>query len=360
MTILGIETSCDDTAAAVVRDDSLPTVLSSAVSSQIDIQKQYGGVVPEIASRSHLEAILPTIAESLHKAFPDEPTNKSLLELLDSQHPVWRKIDAIAVTKGPGLSGSLLMGTLSARTLATVIDKPIIPVHHIIGHASAQWLKEGKPPEFPCLALVVSGGHSNIMLFQSVDNFKLLGQTRDDAVGEAFDKVAKMLGLAYPGGPSITKAAEHGNSDTFKLPIPKVDTPYDFSFSGLKTAVLRLLQKAIGEDYTFPSYQLATRLNQQQINDMAASFQMTAIKILIRKMQKAEKEFKPKSVIIGGGVAANKLLREEMMRNISTSVQFIDPHYCTDNAAMIAAAALSLNISPTSEDSIIIKPNWAL
>ncbi|MBP6880366.1 tRNA (adenosine(37)-N6)-threonylcarbamoyltransferase complex transferase subunit TsaD [Candidatus Saccharibacteria bacterium] len=360
MTILGIETSCDDTAAAVVRDDKLPTVLSSVVSSQIDIQKQYGGVVPEVASRSHLEAILPTIAESLCRAFPDQNIVKSSLELLDFRHSVWKKIDAIAVTMGPGLSGSLLMGTLSARTLATIIDKPIIPVHHIIGHASAQWLKTGKSPKFPCLALIVSGGHSNIMLFKSASDFQLLGQTRDDAVGEAFDKVAKMLGLAYPGGPSITRAAKYGSPTAFKLPIPKVDSPYDFSFSGLKTAVLRSLQKAICKDYTFPSHQLAAKLSQEQINDMAASFQMTAVKILIKKMQKAEREFAPESVIIGGGVAANQLLREEMANNISGSVQFIDAHYCTDNAAMIAAAALSLKISPTSEETIIIQPNWSL
>ena len=233
--ILGIETSCDETAASVVLDGR--QILSSVVNSQIDIHAMYGGVVPEVAARSHIEVINPVINQAL--------TDAGL---------TWDDIDAIAVTYAPGLIGSLLIGTLAARTLAILKNKPLYPVHHIKAHVYANFLnQDGKVPEFPILSLIVSGGHSQLVLFKSHTDFAIIGQTQDDAIGEAFDKVAKILGLPYPGGPSIAKAAENGNPLAYDLPKAKLANKYDFSFSGLKTAVLRAVQREIGVDFTYPS-----------------------------------------------------------------------------------------------------------
>lgn len=316
MRILGIETSCDETAAAVVDDGR--TLVSNVVQSQIDIHKVFGGVVPEVAARSHLEVMLPVVDEALQKA--------------DS---TWDDIDAIAVTYAPGLVGSLLIGSLTARTLAMIKQKPLYPVHHVEAHVYANFLLE-KAPAFPVLALIVSGGHSQLVLFRDHGDYDLLGQTQDDAVGEAFDKVAKIIGLPYPGGPSIAKAAEHGDPHAFKLPKAKMQGAYDFSFSGLKTAVLRTLQAHIGEDYNFPSFRLSERLDDATRANMAASFRRIAVETLVDKAEKAYKDLSPASFVIAGGVAADRELRHQLSARLPLQINYPDMALCTDNAAMIA------------------------
>ena len=316
MKILGIESSCDETAAAIVEDGK--KLLSNVVVSQIDIHKEYGGVIPEIAARSHIEAINPVINKALAEA------NLTIDD-----------IDAIAVTYAPGLIGSLLIGTLAARTLAILHHKPLVRVQHVEGHVYANFLNE-KQPEFPLLALIVSGGHSQLVLFKDHGNYELLGQTNDDAIGEAFDKVAKILGLPYPGGPAIARAAKEGDKFKYHFPDAKLKHPYDFSFSGLKTAVLRAVQKEVGVSYDFPSFKLKDKLKTSEINDFAASFQYTAIKTLVTKTVKAYNEFQPKSVVIAGGVAANQELREQLKAALPINIDYAPISLCTDNAAMIA------------------------
>lgn len=316
MKILGIESSCDETAAAIVEDGK--KILSNVVVSQIDIHKEYGGVIPEIAARSHIEAINPVINKALAEA------NLTIDD-----------IDAIAVTYAPGLIGSLLIGTLATRTLAILHHKPLVKVQHVEGHVYANFLNE-KQPEFPLLALIVSGGHSQLVLFKDHGNYELLGQTNDDAIGEAFDKVAKILGLPYPGGPAIARAAKDGDKFKYHLPDAKLKHPYDFSFSGLKTAVLRAVQKEVGVSYDFPSFKLKDKLKTSEINDFAASFQYTAIKTLVTKTVKAYNEFQPKSVVIAGGVAANQELREQLKATLPIDIDYAPISLCTDNAAMIA------------------------
>ena len=320
MKILGIESSCDETAAAIVEDGA--KILSNVVVSQIDIHAEYGGVIPEIAARSHIEAINPV----LHKAFAD-----ANLTIDD--------IDAIAVTHTPGLVGSLLAGTLAARTHAVLHDKPFYPTHHLKSHIYANWLS-GYQPEFPLLAAVISGGHTQIIYMERHDHFEIIGTTRDDAIGECFDKVAKILGLPYPGGPAIANAAKNGNPTKYHLPIPKVDG-LDFSFSGIKTAVLRAVQKELNLPITTPSYELQKHLSEQQIADFAASFQATAVDILIKKLKKAAETHPVKSVLLAGGVSANQLLREELKKHFEKThkVYFPEPKFSTDNGAMVASAA---------------------
>jgi len=316
MKILGIESSCDETAASVVEDGR--RMLSNVVYSQIDIHAQYGGVVPEIAARSHIEVINPVINRAL--------TDANL---------TWDDIDAIAVTYAPGLVGSLLVGTLAARTLAVLKNKPLYPIHHVEAHVYANFLNE-KAPEFPMLALIVSGGHTQLVLFRDHGDFELLGQTRDDAVGEAFDKVAKIIGLPYPGGPAIAKLAENGDPDAYKLPISKLDGRYDFSFSGLKTAVLRAVQHEIGVDVDFPSADLAERLDDVQRANFAASFQRTAVDTLVLTTMRAFQDYLPKSVVIAGGVSANQELRKALSKRLPIEIEYAPINLCTDNAAMIA------------------------
>lgn len=320
MKILGIESSCDETAAAIVEDGA--KILSNVVVSQIDIHAEYGGVIPEIAARSHIEAINPV----LHKAFAD-----ANLTIDD--------IDAIAVTHTPGLVGSLLAGTLAARTLAVLHNKPFYPTHHLKSHIYANWLS-GYQPEFPLLAAVISGGHTQIIYMERHDHFEIIGTTRDDAIGECFDKIAKILGLPYPGGPAIANAAKNGNPTKYHLPIPKVDG-LDFSFSGIKTAVLRAVQKELNLPITTPSYELQKHLSEQQIADFAASFQATAVDILIKKLKKAAETHPAKSVLLAGGVSANQLLREELKKHFEKThkVYFPEPKFSTDNGAMVASAA---------------------
>lgn len=325
MKILGIETSCDETAAAVVEDGQL--LLSNVILSSMDLHAQYGGVVPEIAARSHIEAIMPVIEQALTEA-----------------ECTWDDIDAIAVTYGAGLGGSLLIGVLTARTLAISREKPLYAINHVEGHVYANFLTDTSlpgyvmrttQPQFPMLAIIVSGGHSQLVLFRDHFDYTLLGHTQDDAIGEAFDKVAKILGLPYPGGPSVAKAALQGNPKAFTLPKAKVGR-YDFSFSGLKTAVLRLAQAQIGESYDFPSTKLPQRLSDAQKLDIAASFQRIAIETIVDKAKLAFEEFNPASVVIAGGVAASSELRCQLTEALLLPVEYPDFKLCTDNAAMIA------------------------
>jgi len=339
MKILGIETSCDETAAAVVADGA--KILSNVVATQIDLHKAYGGVVPEIAARSHIEVITPVVEQALAEAFPDSPDK-------------WDEINAIAVTYGPGLSGSLLIGTLTARTLAYVKDKPLYGVNHVTAHAMANMLLDPQP-QFPMLSLIVSGGHSQIVLFNDRSDYELLGQTQDDAVGEAFDKVAKIIGLPYPGGPSIQKAAESGDPTKYDFPKANMPNPYDFSFSGLKTAVLRRVQEICGKDYTFPSFKLAGLLSAQQVNDLAASFQRVAIETLVDNVEKAYNEYSPASVVIGGGVAANSELRRQLQERLPLEIRYIPMNLCTDNAAMIATLGYYQAQGREADDAMVLQ-----
>jgi N6-L-threonylcarbamoyladenine synthase len=353
MKILGIETSCDETAAAVVEDGS--TLLSNVVASSMDIHVQYGGVVPEIAARSHIEAIIPVIQQTLKDA-----------------GCTWSDIDGIAVTYGAGLGGSLLVGVLTARTLAITHSKPLYGINHVEAHVYANFLTESslpglslrsKQPSFPMLAIIVSGGHTQLVLFRDHFDYTVLGQTHDDAIGEAFDKVAKILGLPYPGGPSIAQAAEKGDPLAFPLPKAKMDK-YDFSFSGLKTAVLRLAQAQIGEDYGFPSIKLPGCLSVAQKHDIAASFQRVAIEAVVDKAKLAFKEFVPKSIVIAGGVAANTELRHQLTEAVPLAIEYPDAQLCTDNGAMVAALGCfkaSLKQPPLADPySLAIEPNLSM
>ncbi len=316
MLVLGIESSCDETAAAVVRGGR--EILSSVISSQIEMHKPFGGVVPELASREHLEKIEPVVSEALERA------NVSL-----------KDIDAIAVTQGPGLIGSLLVGVCYAKALAYGLDVPIIGVNHIEGHVFSVAF-DNPPIEYPALALIVSGGHTNLFFVPEAGQYKVVSRTRDDAAGEAFDKVAKMLGLDYPGGPVVEKLAREGAAGKIKFPVAKIsDGRADFSFSGLKTGVARYVREnniqPVGENEA-PS---------QEIKDICAGFQTTVIKSLVGTMEKLALELKPKTLIVAGGVACNRALREAAQNaagKLNLPVYFPSKHLSTDNAAMIAAA----------------------
>jgi N6-L-threonylcarbamoyladenine synthase len=326
MNLLGIETSCDETAAAVVRDGQ--KLLSNVVASQVDLHAQYGGVVPEVAARSHVEVILPVINQALTQAFPK----------IKTQSGQWQQIDGIAVTRGPGLLGSLLIGVHTAQILAELHRKPLYGLNHVEAHVYAAWIDSESPPQFPLLALIVSGGHSQIVLFRDHLDYDVLGQTLDDASGEAFDKIAKLLNLGFPGGPAVSKAALAGNDNAFAFPKPKLGaTSLDYSFSGLKTAVLRTVQQLAGLDHTAPSWELYDKLTTTQRNDISASFQKTVADTLIDRLERAVQAHRPKSIVLAGGVAANQLLRSEAKRRLSAPVIIPPIHLCTDNAAMIAA-----------------------
>ena len=326
MKILGIESSCDETAAAVVQDGRV--LLSNVVRSSMDLQAAFGGVVPEIAARSHIESIMPVIEQALREA--------------DS---TWDNIDAIVVTYGAGLGGSLLVGVLTARTLAIAKSKPLYAINHVEAHIYANFLTETplegyilpqRAPKFPMLGLIVSGGHSQLVLWRDHFDYTLLGQTLDDAIGEAFDKVAKIIGLPYPGGPSVGKKAQNGDAYAYKFPKARLNAKYDYSYSGVKTAVLRAAQKMIGETHEFPSFKLAERLSEKQKADIAASFQRIAIETVVDKTVLAFEEFQPRSVVIGGGVAASPELRRQLAERLPFPPEYTDPKLCTDNGAMIA------------------------
>jgi N6-L-threonylcarbamoyladenine synthase len=310
--ILGIETSCDETAAAVIQDGC--RILSNVVASQAELHAKYGGVFPEVASREHVLKIVPVIDEAMRGA-----------------NVAWRDLNAIAVTHGPGLAGSLLVGVNAAKGIALGQKLPLLGTNHLEGHIYANWLDAGLPfiaqdeDVFPLVALIASGGHSSLVLMQGHGAYVELGHTIDDAAGEAFDKIARLLHLGYPGGPAIQRAAEHGDASAFKLPRAQTQRPYDFSFSGLKTAVLNLV-KRLGEE-NLP------------VNDLAASAQAAIVDMLVEKTQLAVEAHNAKMVLLAGGVAANQRLRQEMRARASRPVLYPPPKLCLDNGAMIAAAA---------------------
>ncbi len=361
MRVLGIETSCDETAAAVVEDGH--KLISNVVASSMDLHKVYGGVVPEIAARSHIESIIPVIDEAVVSVG-------------------WDKIDAIAVTQGAGLGGSLLVGVMTARTLAISKNKPLYSVNHVEGHVYANFITSTllsgfalpeEQPEFPLLAVIVSGGHTQLVLFRNHFDYQILGRTRDDAIGEAFDKVAKIIGLPYPGGPSVAHAALQGEADKYVLPKARLDERYEFSFSGLKTAVLRLAQEEIGEDFTFPSFDIAARLSDKQKADIAASFQRVAIETVVDKAVLACEEFQPRSIVIAGGVAANHELRRQLAERLDAlrardgysapAPSYTDIKLCTDNGAMIATLGCfkaMLGAEQADPQTLTIQPNLTM
>ncbi len=310
MRILAIETSCDDTGAAVLLNGR--KILSNVVSSQVAVHQKYGGVVPELASRKHIEMIVPIVTEALEKA-----------EL------TLQEVDGIAVTQGPGLVGSLLVGLSFAKSLAFVTGVPWVGVNHIEAHLSAIFLEE-KPPRFPFIGLVVSGGHTSLFRVEGFGKYHLLGQTRDDAAGEAFDKVAKLLGLGYPGGPIIDELSLTGNSKAIRFPRASLgkDT-FDFSFSGVKTAVVNFVK-------THPAP--ARGYQEEMVRDIASSFQEAVVDVLVKKTFQAAKHEGLKRVVLSGGVAANRLLRKRMTEEASEEklrVYLPSPQFCTDNAAMV-------------------------
>ena len=311
--ILGIETSCDETAISVVEDGV--HILSNVIASQFEIHAQYGGIYPEMASRAHIKAIVPVAKQALCQA-----------------HLGWQDLTAIAVTYGPGLPGSLLTGLNFAKGAALSCDLPLIPVNHLEGHLYAHWLQTGVAGaadgrlEFPLLALIVSGGHTELILMREHGNYEYLGGTLDDAAGEAFDKVARMLELGYPGGPAIEESAQQGNPRAFNLPRAWLPGTYDFSFSGLKTAVLRTLKRQLGPR------------SPRQTADMAASFQASVVEVLAEKTIQAAQEYETSAILLSGGVSANMALRRAARARTSVPVYALPPVLCTDNGAMIAAA----------------------
>lgn len=313
MQILGIETSCDETAAAVVEDGC--RILSNVVASQVDLHAQYGGIFPEMASRAHIEMVSPVVEQALAEA-----------------HMGWDDLDALAVTYGPGLPGSLLVGLNFAKGAALAKGLPLVPVNHLEGHVYAHWLlteAEGAADaalEFPLLALIVSGGHTELVVMHDHGQYTHLGSTLDDAAGEAFDKVARMLALGYPGGPAIERAAKLGNPKVFNFPRAWLPGTYNFSFSGLKTAVLRALRQYNGPH---PSNLAA---------DMAAAFQLAVVDVLTKKTARAAEACGARGVLLSGGVAANMALRTMARARLVVPVYTAPLILCTDNAAMIAAA----------------------
>lgn len=326
MNILGIETSCDETAAAVVLDGK--KVLSNSLATSSALHVKTGGIIPEIAARKQVESIIPIIKEAL---FPVGKEN----------------IDAIAVTYGPGLIGSLLVGVETARALACVWDKPIVPVNHLVAHVYANWIEKDKEPQFPAIALVASGGHTDFVSMKSHSDIEYVGGTRDDAAGEAFDKTARLIGLPYPGGPSIAEAAARFSGQTLDLfPRPMInEDTIDTSFSGLKTAVLNYTKK--NNDY--------------EISQIAAEVQEAIVDTLVAKSLKAVLKYSPKSFILAGGVSANTRLREKLTTALKNKAEvFIpNPMHSTDNAVMVATAAF-YNYKPVPWRQIVTNPSLSI
>ena len=306
--ILAIESSCDETSMSIIKNGS--TEICTVTNTQIDIHKKFGGVVPEVASRSHIENVTIVLDELLYRS-------KFTMDM----------IDAIAVTYGPGLIGSLMIGLQCAKTISLVTGKPLIPVHHIAGHIYANNLE--KRLEFPLIALVVSGGHTDLVYMREDYSFRKIGSTLDDAIGEAYDKVAKVCGLEYPGGPKVDKLAKEGK-DTYDLPYPLDDDSYNFSFSGIKSAVVNIIHNE------------EQRGNKIRVADMCTSFQNRVVSVVVKKTMRALKEYNAKNLVLAGGVAANSYLREELTKACNKEdINFSYPRiaYCTDNGAMIGAAA---------------------
>lgn len=333
--ILAIETSCDETACAILENGR--ALLSSTVASQMDIHTRYGGVFPEVASRQHVLSIIPVVEETL---------DQSNLTLKD--------IDAVAVTRGPGLAGSLVVGMNMAKGIALGMNLPIIGVNHLEGHIYSSWIYNSgdaapAEPQFPLMALLVSGGHTELNLMTDHLTYKRLGATLDDAAGEAFDKVARVLGLPYPGGPSVQRAAETGDPTRFKFPRARLDSPYDFSFSGLKTAVLYEVNDLKKKQPTLP------------VEDLAASFQATVVDVLFNKTIRAARDHNAKEILVAGGVSANRALREAFQTQSEFKVHIPAFSLCTDNAAMIAAAGYyRYALGHVSDMGMDVQPTWPL
>ena len=349
MRILGIETTCDETGVAVVENGR--RILSNVVASSVDLQKKYGGVVPEVAAREQVRSILPVIAEAIENAAQIRSTkSETRNNLSNPKITKWAKenVDAIAVAYGPGLIGSLLIGVETVKALALAWDKPLISVNHLVGHIYSNWLESSsKPafrletrsmrailkPKFPLVALIVSGGHTDLVLMTDHGKFKLLGSTLDDAAGESFDKVAKLLGLGYPGGPEIERSAQQLTTDrkqlSFKFPRPLLNSrDFDFSFSGLKTSVVNYVSQLSDV--------------KDQVPAIAAEFQLAVVDVLVKKTIKASQKFNARSIVVGGGVAANELLRKELRvksLELKTPVFLPQKNLSVDNGAMIAVAA---------------------
>ncbi|AIR89110.1 tRNA (adenosine(37)-N6)-threonylcarbamoyltransferase complex transferase subunit TsaD [Pseudomonas cremoricolorata] len=335
MLVLGLETSCDETGVALY--DSERGLLADALFSQIDLHRVYGGVVPELASRDHVKRMLPLIRE-----------------VLASAGCVASDIDAIAYTAGPGLVGALLVGASCAQALAFAWDVPAIGVHHMEGHLLAPML-EAQPPQFPFVALLVSGGHTQLVRVDGIGQYQLLGESLDDAAGEAFDKTAKLIGLNYPGGPEIARLAEHGVPGRFKFPRPMTDRPgLEFSFSGLKTFALNTWQQccAAGDD------------TEQTRCDVSLAFQQAVVETLTIKCKRALKQTGLKRLVIAGGVSANKALRaslEEMLAGLKGNVYYARPQFCTDNGAMIAYAGCQRLLAGQQQDlAISVQARWPM
>jgi N6-L-threonylcarbamoyladenine synthase len=326
MNVLGIETSCDETGVALYSTER--GLIAHALHSQVDLHAVYGGVVPEIASRDHIRMLLPLVQQVLDEAGTEQP-------------------DAIAYTAGPGLVGALMVGGGMANGLGLAWDCPVIPVHHMEGHLLAPML-EDEPPEFPFLALLVSGGHTMLVAVRALGDYRLLGTTLDDAVGEAFDKTAKLLGLGYPGGPALANLAEQGNEQAFAFPRPMQNKPgFDFSFSGLKTAVMLEVRKA----------ETAGALCHA---DVAASFQRAAVDTLIARATKAAKSEGLNRIVVAGGVGANKLLRKDLAARFDGTVYYPRMEFCTDNGAMIACAGALRLAEAEPAQEIKVQARWSL
>ena len=333
--ILAIETSCDETACAILENGR--ALLASIVASQMDIHARYGGVFPEVASRQHVLSIIPVVEQTLVQS------NLSLHDM-----------DAIAVTRGPGLAGSLVVGMNMAKGLALGTGLPLVGVNHLEGHIYSSWIYnagESIPPEpqFPLMALLVSGGHTELNLVTDHLTYQRLGSTLDDAAGEAFDKVARLLGLSYPGGPSIQRAAESGDPARFKFPRAKLEGTYDFSFSGLKTAVLYEVNELKKKSTTLP------------VEDLAASFQSAVVDVLFKKTLQAARDYNTKEILVAGGVSANRALRQAFQSQKDFKVHIPPFSLCTDNAAMIAAAGYyRFALGHISQLDIDVQPTWRL
>ena len=333
--LLAIETSCDETAAAVIENGR--ALVSSVVASQMELHARYGGVYPEVASRQHVLSIVPVVEQALAEA-----------------HITLADVDAIAVTRGPGLAGSLVVGMNAAKGLALGAGIPLVGVNHLEGHIYSSWVYdagETPPPEpqFPLLALLVSGGHTELNLMTDHLTYKRLGSTLDDAAGEAFDKVARLLGLAYPGGPSIQKAAEDGDPNRFKFPRARLEGTWDFSFSGVKTAVLYETKKIEKSGRPLP------------VPDLAASFQAAVVDVLVAKTIAAAREFGAKEILVAGGVSANRALRQAFKSQTEFPVNIPRLSLCTDNAAMIGAAGyFRYALGHVSAMDLDVQPNWPL
>lgn len=339
MKILGIETSCDDTAASVVEDGRF--LLSNVIASQVELHNRYGGVVPEVASRQHVLEIIPTIEESLSQSKCS-----------------FKDLDAIAVTNGPGLAGSLIVGLNTAKGLAFGNDLPLIGINHLEGHIYANWLDGETPDElhgFPLLCLIASGGHTDLILMSNHGEYELLGRTRDDAAGEAFDKAARVLGLGFPGGPEIQKASENALGN-IEMPRAWLKGSLDFSFSGLKTA---FLNKA--KDLGIYPPDLNKNVDAEQIRELAAGFQMSVADVIAVKTIRAANQYKVNGILLGGGVAANAKLRSVLTERSEIPVIIPAPRLCTDNGAMIASCAyFKLNRGHKSPWGLDVYPNLHL